>query len=139
MCISDIDAIHKKSSKTALFYLLISLFCVLFGAIYELFSHGVYSYCMIYAFVIPLAGGTLPFLAMSMAKKTHYPNAAARVLHHCAMASFTIGSIINGVLEIYGTTNALVPYYFLAGVILFVSGLTVYIVQIIKKRKLEKF
>ena len=36
------------------------------GAVYEHFSFGVYSYFMIYAFAIPLAGGALPFLAKYM-------------------------------------------------------------------------
>ena len=36
------------------------------GAVYEHFSFGVYSYFMIYAFSIPLAGGALPFLAKFM-------------------------------------------------------------------------
>ena len=46
-------------------YLAAALFCALFGAVYEIFSHEVYSYPMIYAFAIPLAGGALPFLAFA--------------------------------------------------------------------------
>ncbi len=51
---SVIDKNGKKSGRTSLNYLWISLFCLLFGAVYELFSHGVYSMYMIYAFVFPL-------------------------------------------------------------------------------------
>ena len=36
-------------------------FLALFGAIYEIFSHEVYSYFMLYAFAIPLAMGLLPY------------------------------------------------------------------------------
>ena len=43
----------------------------LFGAIYELFSHDVYSYYMIYAFAIPLLMGVLPYEAMLVFNK--YP------------------------------------------------------------------
>ena len=39
------------------------------GAVYELFSHGVYSYFMLYAFLFPLAGGALPLLALSLSRR----------------------------------------------------------------------
>ena len=38
-----------------------SVFFALFGAIYEQFSHQVYSYYMIYAFALPLILGALPW------------------------------------------------------------------------------
>lgn len=66
MYISDIEAAAKRASRTAFVYLLVSLFCALFGAVYEVFSHEVYSFYMIYAFAFPLAGGTLPFFLLSM-------------------------------------------------------------------------
>ena len=55
MYISDIEAAAKRASRTAFVYLLVSLFCALFGAVYEVFSHEVYSFYMIYAFAFPLA------------------------------------------------------------------------------------
>ena len=48
-------------------YTIAALLTAAAGAVYELFSHGVYSYYMIYAFVIPLAGGTLPSLLAARA------------------------------------------------------------------------
>ena len=102
--------------------MLVSLFCALFGAVYERFSHGVYSFYMIYAFVFPLAGGTLPFLAISLFRK-RYPGAVARNLYHSGVATLTVGSIVQGVLAIYGTTNRLTGLYWIVGVILVVSGI----------------
>ena len=52
--------------RTAFIYMIISIILMIAGAIYEHFSFGVYSYFMIYAFAIPLAGGALPFLAKYM-------------------------------------------------------------------------
>ena len=43
-------------------YLLATVLCAVFGAVYELFSHGVYAYGMLYAFAFPLVGGVLPCL-----------------------------------------------------------------------------
>ena len=39
-----------------------AVFCALFGAVYEVFSHGVFSFYMIYAFAIPLCLGTFPLM-----------------------------------------------------------------------------
>ena len=45
-------------------YLSVTVFSALFGAVYELFSHGVYSYCMIYAFAFPLLLGDIPAISI---------------------------------------------------------------------------
>lgn len=56
--------------KKNLFYLFLSLFVLVFGQIYEHFSHGVYSNYMIFAFLFPLLGLFLPnFLLRLLPKK----------------------------------------------------------------------
>lgn len=115
-----------RASKTAFVYLLISLFCALFGAVYEVFSHEVYSFYMLYAFLFPLAGGTFPFLAISLFRK-RYPEIVARNVYHSGIATLTVGSIIQGVLEIYGTTNRLTGLYWTVGFILLFVGIVFYL------------
>ena len=61
------DSDRELALRIAVNYVAVALFCALFGAVYEIFSHEVYSYPMIYAFAIPLAGGALPFLGEAMA------------------------------------------------------------------------
>lgn len=122
MSTSDTDT-SKKAGKTAFVYLLISLFCVLFGAVYELFSHEVYSYYMLYAFVFPLVGGTLPFSVLSLTRVRKYPNVLARNLYHSGIATLTAGSVVEGVLEIYGTTNSKTLLYWAVGGLLAVCGI----------------
>lgn len=109
------DNKKRQAVRIAGNYIATSLFCALFGAVYELFSHEVYSYSMIYAFAIPLAGGALPFLAVAMGHIGRFPGRISRSLYHAAITTFTIGSIMKGVLEIYGTTSALLPVYWIAG------------------------
>ena len=109
------DNKKRQAVRIAGNYIAASLFCALFGAVYELFSHEVYSYSMIYAFAIPLAGGALPFLAVAMGHIGRFPGRISRSLYHAAITTFTIGSIMKGVLEIYGTTSALLPVYWIAG------------------------
>ena len=47
-------------------YLATSIVIAAAAAVYGLFSHGVYSYFMTYAFMIPLLGGALPHLIAAM-------------------------------------------------------------------------
>ncbi len=126
MYTSDTDRLQRKWAKAALTYLLASLFCALFGAIYEIFGHGVYSFYMIYAFGFPLVGGTLPFLIMSFTGTQRYPNSLSRNLYHSGIATLTVGSIVRGILDIYGTTNALSNYYWIAGILLLAAGVAFY-------------
>ena len=49
--------------------MLIALFCAIFGAVYELFGHNVYSYRMIYAFLAPLVLGAICLFALALRAK----------------------------------------------------------------------
>ena len=123
MSISGTDQPARAAAKTALVYVRLSLFVALFGAVYELFSHEVYSFYMIYAFVFPLAGGVLPFLMMAVLQIKRYPDVWFRNLYHSGIATLTAGSIVRGVLEIYGTTNSLTRFYWWAGAILITAAI----------------
>lgn len=125
---------YAGRQKLLLIDLIVSLFCVLFGAVYELFSHGVYSYPMLYAFVFPLALGVLP-LALIPVLSAPYPNRTVRNLLHAGIAALTVGSLITGVLEIYGTTNPLTPVYWILGGALTALGAALYFGSVFKKRK----
>ena len=114
MILSTLDI--NRMNKTALYYLFISLFCILFGAVYELFSHEVYSYFMLYAVVIPLGGGALPFFTMAFSGAP-IPNRVSLNLYHSGIAALTIGCLFQGALEIYGTTNRLVSVYWVLGIL----------------------
>ena len=114
---SDYD--FRKTGKTAFIYLLVSGFCVFFGFVYEQFSHGVYSMDMIYAFAYPLFGGAIPFLALAL---FHRNPGSCQALYHCGIATLTLGSLIEGVLKIYGTDSRLTLFYPWAGWILVSLG-----------------
>lgn len=98
-----------------------SLFCALFATVYEAFSFGVYSYFMLFAFVVPLLGCSLPYSIIVFRNK-NIPHALALKLWNSGMATLTVGAIIQGVIEIYGTTNHLVMIYAAAGMVLCISG-----------------
>ncbi len=131
---SDIDKNNVSTIKTGIIYIVLSITCALFGAIYEIFSHEVYSYYLIYAFAIPLIFGALPYFIISISTKLLFPKYLSRNLYHSGIATLTVGSIIKGVLDIYGTTNSLVKYYFIFGISSIILSLILYIKQLTSKK-----
>lgn len=125
MYTSDIE--NKTTLKTILTYLFCTVFCAIFGAVYEYFSHGVFSYYMLYAFAFPLIGGvTVYFLLLFF--KLPLPGRLALNLYNSGIAALTVGSIFQGILEIYGTTNRLIYIYPTAGILLIILGIVSYTV-----------
>ena len=134
MYTSDTKKSTSQLDKMCFAYLLISLFCVLFGTVYEHFSHEVYSNYMIYAFVFPLAGGVLPFMAMSRFHVKRLPGRLSLNLYHSGIATLTVGSIMRGVLDIYGTTNDLLQIYWFAGISFVLVGFVMYALSAIRSK-----
>lgn len=114
MSTSDID-FGKTAKALSRFYLPASLFVLLFGAVYESFSHGVWSAYMVYAFLFPLLFGR--FFWEAIAARGRKPQTPLLFLfaENAAVATMTVGFLVKGILEIYGTTNYLSPMYYVAG------------------------
>ena len=90
-----------------------AVFFAVFGMVYELFSHGVFSPYMAFAFTIPLvAGGILQSILLK--RKVRIPDLALRLWNY-AIALLTVGSIWKGVLDIYGTSNMKLVLYPIIG------------------------
>ena len=113
-------------------YLAASIVIAAAAAVYGLFSHGVYSYFMTYAFMIPLLGVALPHLIAAMKRADADTESSAdepeestaseeqkgfanildaRDTQLTIIATLTAGSLLKGVLDIYGTTNRLLIAY----------------------------
>ena len=133
----------KTLKKWEFSFLLASLFCALFGAVYEKFSHGVYSNFMLYAFAIPLSGGTFAVFLLDFFSQKIMPGKTSFFLYSTGIATLTVGSIFEGILEIYGTTNYLVVIYLWAGLGLIFLSAAAYLIAVLyirntldKKRRL---
>ena len=87
---------------------------------------------MIYAFAIPLILGTVPLLSIAIWGKV-YPDKTALTAWNCGIAALTIGCIVQGVLEIYGTTNHLMIVYPIAGFVLLSAGIILFSCNLIGK------
>lgn len=136
MILSTSDTTRKLNSQQKLILIDLSaaLFCALFGAVYEWFSHGVYAYGMLYAFAFPLVLGVLPLLLITMLRAP-YPNRFVRGAAHAGITTLTVGSLVSGALEIYGTTNPLTLVYWIVGGALTALAAAVYLNTLFKYKK----
>lgn len=122
--------IRKEALKKAFVYLWISIFCAFFGAVYEHFSHEVYSFYMLYAFAFPLVGGVLVWLGVGYIEAIPFPGTLSRNAWHAGIAACTLGSIYQGILEIYGTTSPYSKVYWIVGIALLFVGVVSYIISL---------
>lgn len=116
----------KWSKRNMLVYLISFLFVIAFGQIYALFSHGIFSWFMIFAFV-PLLICFLVWLAIwLLSAKTNIIKKPDIVFQKCFNLSaiiLSIGCIVQGVVDIYGTTSRLISVYWIVGLILLAVAL----------------
>jgi len=111
---------EKELKRNLCRHLIASGFLAFFGVVYELFSHGVYSGWMIFAFAVPLILGALFYGMLLRLGKT--PGRAFLNLWNAGVACLSVGSVFQGVLAIYGTTNSLIIVYPLVGGALLLLG-----------------
>ena len=95
----------------------ITIFTVIFAAIYEHFSFGVYSGFMVFMFIFPLVLGFLPSLVIAIKGWGSLPR-----LWNDGVITITMGSLLKGVLEIYGTSNPYTTWFMLLGGVLLILG-----------------
>ena len=101
-------------------FLGVTAFVGLFSAIYDHYGRGVHSDPMIFAFQYPLVLGVLPALVLSLIRAMRRVEYASAVrfgvnMYVSGVATLTMGSLATGVVEIYGTTNRLLKYYWIVG------------------------
>ena len=127
MFISDTKPNRERYQKTIGIYLCVTLFTALFGGVYEVFGHGVFSFPMLYAFAFPLAGGVAPFFLLMTHRKA-YPSSLSTGAYHAGIATLTVGSLVSGALEIYGTESPLLIVYQIVGAALVLIGILTYLI-----------
>ena len=115
------------STKTTVkVYASITFFCIAFNFIYSLFSHGVSSLFMSYAFVFSLVLGVGGFIVFGW---QNLENRVAFNLYNAGIATLTVGSILRGIIDIAGADTTYPVYYFLVGTVLVASGGLIYFYQ----------
>lgn len=118
----------NQNKAEILFYAVESLLTLVIGAVYELFSHQVYSPFMYLMFMIPLLLGVLPNLAARLLDKSFITSKDAKAAYKLGVLTLIFGSFLKGVLDIYGTSSVYpILYLPVAGLLLIVAlGLEIY-------------
>lgn len=115
----------SNNAKTTRFYqrlfLFASVFFAVFAFIYEMFSHGVYSAYMIFAFLIPLVLGGIPMTLLRFFPKFSLSHISLQT-YTGGIFMLTIGSICHGILDIYGTTNQKLILFPIFGICLLITS-----------------
>ena len=116
---------------------LTTVFVFVFAKIYGIFSHGVSSVFMSYAFLLPLSLIFLPKLlnlctgnrlwngsldTEEEEGKKLFLSSLASFLWKSGVAVLTVGSLYKGVLDIYGTSGSFEWIYLVVGILALVSG-----------------
>lgn len=128
MILYILDTKYFKRQSVA--YLGFTIFCCVFGIIYEHFSHDVYSLYMLYAFLIPLFLGLIISVILCIINENYLPTRIPVNLYNASICTLTVYSIFKGVLEIYGTTNSLIQIYLYVGVLLLIVSLIIYAINL---------
>ncbi len=121
---------YEFTLKKLFCYVMATIILALFGAVYENFSFQVLSFYMIYAFVIPLALGILPLVLMLDSQCRHrykwlLLEPGASMFWAFGISTLSVGCLITGALEIYGTTNMLTKVYWVAGALFLIIALCI--------------
>ena len=109
--VTNTNPSKKRFNKTAVSYILLTIFFFAFSRIYETFSFGETSVHMHYLFALPLAGGVLLLLFMKM-----IPNLSRLSLNlwNSAVAIITAGMLFRGIVNLSGRSTTLdMPYWYI--------------------------
>ena len=134
MFVSPIEPEKKRMCRNSLIFICAALFCGLFSAVYEYYSHGVYSNFMVYLFMFPLVGGTVPYAFLGLYPSAACPSRSAVRIYNSGLAALTVGSCVKGVLDIYGTSSGYMLAYWAAGGLLMIIGLGIYTGEVLFAR-----
>ena len=133
--ISD-NGTSQISWKSLLPITLTTVFVFVFAKIYGIFSHGVSSVFMSYAFLLPLSLIFLPkllnlctgnrlwngSLETEEGEKKLFLSSLASFLWKSGVAVLTVGSLYKGVLDIYGTSGSFEWVYLVVGIVTLAAG-----------------
>jgi|WetSurMetagenome_2_1015567.scaffolds.fasta_scaffold108478_2 hypothetical protein len=119
--------------KTALVFLAVSLFCIIFSLVYAGYSHGVHSGYMTFMFAYPLIGGTVVYLLIGVVSRLRMPGRFVINTYNSGIAALTVGSLLRGIFSIAGTSSPYQPILVVAGVVMVLVGAACYFVAQFKR------
>ena len=130
---------NKKADlkKAQRIYLVVSVFCVVFSMVYESFSHNVYSPYMVFAVAFPLIGGMTVTEWVRALPDCMQPNKEIAQIYNLGLVTLMVGSIVKGILDIYGTEHPLIKYYMYVGVLFLIAAIVLWMFVVTKRKPME--
>ena len=134
-------SISDKSQNKALIrriyvWLGISVFCLVFYLIYNMFSHGVKSPYMTYLFAWPLILGFLPCIIIYVISRIKHSvihiDAVSDNAFCSGAAALTVSSLLKGIFDIAGTASVYQTWLSYAGAALIIIGIIHFIIVLLK-------
>ena len=106
---------EKWAKRLAKGYGVVTVITLLFSIIYEYNSHGVYSLHMMGLALYPLVGGVLVFSLLARLGQQRSFHWFTIGTYQAVILSFMFGSLVKGVLDIYGTSSLYASVYWWVG------------------------
>ncbi len=124
---------NKQDYRNVLIYAGVTVFCLMVFVVYDQFSHGVRSPYMTWLFAWPLVLGVLPSVAFLAIRILPRPGRLAANLYHSGVAALAVSSLLRGIFEIAGTSSDYQAYLMIAGAVLVIAGVAIYLVQALRE------
>jgi hypothetical protein len=116
---------QSRLKRTTFQYAGAVIFAVVFNQIYSLFAHGVSSVYMTWLFLPLLIFGLLPAVMLERYGYSATKTKAYAFFHrfyHTGVATVTVGTLLQGIVEIAGTGSKYIMFYWLVGFTVIVIG-----------------
>lgn len=117
--------------KTAIIYLFVMFFCIVFNYVYSYFGHGVISNSMRFAFLYPLILGVEVYFVLygfGTYERISYN------LYNAGLATLILGSLYQGVIDVAGADTTYAIYYFILGIPLILAAVFLNVLATTKKQ-----
>jgi hypothetical protein len=129
---------RRRAKRSLIVGASLALLCVVFTVIYEHFSHNAASNHMRSMFLMPLFGVALPALVGYLTPLHRFVSRPAFNLWNSAMATWVVGCLFRGIVNISGRHTTLDRPYWIIGWILIALSAIAEAVWLIRSRSHSK-
>lgn len=140
MSTSATDPTRRRMKRAAVVGASLAVFCVVFTAVYESFSHGAVSTHMRCMFLMPLVGCALPALLCLVTPLHRHVCRPAFNLWNSGLAVWAVGCLFRGIVNISGRFTDLDSIYWVTGWIFLAAAVVwelIHLVILYQRRREE--
>jgi len=121
-----IEVQMSRNIKNAVAFMFAALLAFIINNVYSIYSHGVSSPAMSSTWMLLLFFGTGFYLMMELVSvkiNKQLPGRLSLNLYNSGIAAFSVGMMIQGVLEIAGSGFDYLIYFYIMGIVLMTAGI----------------